>query len=322
MMHGDIGISSDPENGTVFWFSARLPLPHKNEHTPHSNRAAVLQGKHLLVIDEHLPFCDLVTSLTTSWGMVTDISHQFADAEQKLKKSAQEQNPYDLVILPWQARSEADETLHKALSEGQFGYKPTLIGSIHSRYLQSETPKSAGFSKFLTKPVTSKQLHNTLAESLGAVIQNTDNEPQQPAYHYTKLRVLVAEDNKVNMMVIEGLLNKLHIQPVCAHNGEEALTRYESATEPFDLILMDCEMPKVDGYDASKLIRQYEQEHQQPRTLIVALSAHTTPEYKEKAFAAGMDDYITKPVSKEQIEKILDQHFPQTPENPANKVSG
>ena len=322
LMHGDIGVSNDPESGTVFWFSARFPLPHKNELTPRSNRAVVLQGKHLLVVDDHLPFCDLVTSLTTSWGMVTDISHQLADAEQKLKQSADEQNPYDLVILPWQARSEADETLHKALNEGRFGYKPTLIGSIHSRYLQSETPQSAGFSKFLTKPVTSKQLHNTLAESLGAVIQNTDSESQQPSYHYTKLRVLVAEDNKVNMMVIEGLLNKLRIRPLCAHNGEEALTLYKKATEPFDLILMDCEMPKVDGYDASRLIRQYEQEHQQQRTLIVALSAHTTPEYKEKAFAAGMDDYITKPVSKEQIEQILDQYYPQTQENPTSKTNG
>lgn len=334
MMHGDIGVSNDAsadkENrkGTTFWFTARFPLPHSDEKVSATDRATALQGKRLLVIDEHLPFCDLIVTLTSSWGMATDVSHHIVSAAETLKQAKQDNNPYDIVILPWQTANPTLRSLHQALGEGDFGYSPILIGSVQSRYLQSKQPETVGLRCFLVKPVTSKHLHDTLAESLGL---STDTKGQNKKHKisiphsYENLRVLVAEDNKVNQMVIIGLLSKLNIRPKSAVNGKEVIELLKNEEQPFDLIFMDCEMPKVDGYQATQWIRQQEQESTNKRkshTLIVALSAHAASEYKQKALACGMDEYISKPVNRESIEKVLNRYFAEPSDGSFLNIEG
>lgn len=323
LMHGDIGVSSEVEinqeedpksgKGTTFWFTARFPLPHNDEKVAITDRATVLQGKRLLVIDEHPPFCDLIVTLTSSWGMATDISHHIASAGETLKKAKRDNNPYDIIILPWQTENATLSSLYKSLGDGDFGYSPILIGSVQSRYLQNKQADSLGLRCFLVKPVTSKHLHDTLAESLGLNRDTKGMKQNTPALQvrsYEKLRVLVAEDNKVNQMVIMGLLNKLNILPKSAVNGEEVIELLKNAKEPFDLIFMDCEMPKMNGYQATQWLRQQEQEKNiQEPTLIVALSAHAASEYKDRALSCGMDEYISKPVNRETIVQVLNRYL-------------
>ena len=331
LMHGDIGVSNDinpdQENtGTTFWFTARFPLPHNDEKISVTDRVTALQGKRLLVIDEHPPFCDLIVTLTSSWGMATDVSLHIADAAETLKQAKHDNNPFDIVILPWQTGNPTLSSLHKALGAGDFGYSPILIGSVQSRYLQSKQPETVGLRCFLVKPVTSKHLHDTLAESLGLSIstggQNNTHKIPMP-HAYENLRVLVAEDNKVNRMVIVGLLSKLNIRPKSASNGKEVIELIKNEEQPFDLIFMDCEMPRMDGYQATKWIRQHEQESANKRnsqTLIIALSAHAAGEYKQKALACGMNEYISKPVNRESIEQVLNRYFAQPSDNRSSNV--
>ena len=159
----------------------------------------------------------------------------------------------------------------------------------------------------LEKPVTAQHLHKTLVKSLGLIDGESDliREPQETD-DYSTLSVLVAEDNAVNQMVIKGLLKKVKIEPILAQNGKEAVYLFEHAERPFDLILMDCEMPEVDGYEATRQIRQLElfDESMSP-VVIVALSAHALKEFEEKGREAGMNDYLTKPVDRIELMSLL-----------------
>ena len=121
----------------------------------------------------------------------------------------------------------------------------------------------------------------------------------------TDKQILVAEDNPANQMVMKKLLKKVGIVAEFAENGQIALDKYKAEHERWDLVLMDCEMPVLDGYDATAAIRQYEEESQLARKLIIGLSAHAIDELKKKALERGMDDYLTKPIDRDLLYKTL-----------------
>ena len=127
---------------------------------------------------------------------------------------------------------------------------------------------------------------------------------------YQHLKVLVAEDNPVNRLVIGGMLKKFGIAPTFANNGKEAFSCALTSIDPFDLILMDCEMPEMDGYTATREIRSLQQQDANTHSLIVALSAHASKDKQEIAFNAGMDDYLTKPLTLQALSQMLHQYFP------------
>lgn len=128
-----------------------------------------------------------------------------------------------------------------------------------------------------------------------------------PASNYDSLRVLVAEDNPVNVMVIRGMLSTFGISPSVASDGNEAVTL--ASENPYDLILMDCMMPNLDGYEATRRIRSIERDTSRVSSIIVALSAHALPEFRDRAIGEGMDDYLTKPVLRGAVEGILRKYF-------------
>src|SRR5690606_38761645 len=117
-------------------------------------------------------------------------------------------------------------------------------------------------------------------------------------------RILVAEDNSISTKVIRGMLNKLHLQPDTASNGEEALRAIQA--QPYDLVLMDCEMPVLDGFEATRQLRSWEGSHGRPRTPVVALTAHILSEHRERAREAGMDGHMAKPVELSQLRELIE----------------
>ncbi len=117
-------------------------------------------------------------------------------------------------------------------------------------------------------------------------------------------RILVAEDNSISTKVIRGMLGKLNLQPDTASNGEEALSAMKA--QPYDLVLMDCEMPVLDGFSATEQLRAWEQSEQRPRTPVVALTAHILNEHKERARAVGMDGHMSKPVELSQLRDLIE----------------
>ena len=123
----------------------------------------------------------------------------------------------------------------------------------------------------------------------------------------TQLTILVGEDNVVNQKVIQGLLEKLGHRVILATNGDDVVSERERPDCRADLILMDCEMPDMDGYRATRLIRDYEREHRQAAMPIVALTAHALEEVRQRCLDAGMDDFLTKPVNTRRLVKVLER---------------
>jgi len=121
------------------------------------------------------------------------------------------------------------------------------------------------------------------------------------------LRVLVAEDNAVNRMVVKGLLGKLGVEPLMVENGQLAWDSVISADQPFDMILMDCEMPEMDGFEATRRIREFEKSHILEATPIVALTAHAMEEHREAVFACGMDHFLCKPITLDELRTAFEK---------------
>jgi CheY-like chemotaxis protein len=128
---------------------------------------------------------------------------------------------------------------------------------------------------------------------------------------YSSKRVLVVEDNPVNLKVIQAMLSKLKLKPDVAENGQLALNKLSQ--QHYDLILMDCQMPVLDGYEATSQFRQQEAINNRPRTPVIALTAHATNEARETCLAAGMDDYLSKPINRQDLTAMLERWL-----NPAN----
>jgi CheY-like chemotaxis protein len=126
------------------------------------------------------------------------------------------------------------------------------------------------------------------------------------------LKVLVVEDNPVNRLVIKGLLGNLGIKPDLVENGRLAVNLVKASEQAYDLILMDCEMPEVDGYEATRQIRKFEKDSATARALIVAVTAHAVKAFRDRAFECGMDAYLSKPIDTLTLEKMLRIHFCQT----------
>jgi len=177
----------------------------------------------------------------------------------------------------------------------------TLMGGIIS--VTSAPGAGSIFRCVLTLPVTTYP-HASATTSFSGT--QADNNPAL-ASNYTPVRVLVAEDNPVNIMVIRGMLSTFGISPSIAGDGHEAVKL--ASENSYDLILMDCMMPNLDGYEATRRIRAIERDKSRASSIIVALSAHALPEFRDRALSEGMDDYLTKPVIRAEVEDILRKYF-------------
>ena len=177
-----------------------------------------------------------------------------------------------------------------------------------SRTSKRRRQASSGADYVLEEPICPGVLLTCLEEHFCSVSsrQIVEDEPMHSP-RPSDFRVLVAEDNEINQRVICGMLNRLGVQPTIAKNGDEAYRYYleqQAARRPFDLILMDCEMPQVDGYDATRLIRTYESAGD-GHVEIVALTANVLPEHRKKAHDIGMDQFLTKPIRLADLQQLF-----------------
>jgi CheY-like chemotaxis protein len=161
----------------------------------------------------------------------------------------------------------------------------------------------------LRKPLSGKALKYELAALLGheTVAVNTPPTIESQSDKFAHLRVLVAEDNAVNRMVIKGLLSKLKITPELVENGLLALEMVRKSTQAYDVILMDCEMPEMDGFEATRSIREFEKQRNLSATPVVALTAHALQEHRDAVFASGMNHYLSKPVTLDNLVGVFDR---------------
>lgn len=279
-MQGHLHIHS--ETGFGSRFSADLPLPAHTEAIP----PAAISGRVVALGNPGSGLAELLQGLLPRWGL-DYVRHEDASALAGL--------PVDLLIT---------DDLEHVLDLRPAIAAPILLVTAYGNFLPAEQAEQLQPLQQLARPLARNALYQTLRRTL----QGEPNAPlphEVPASRELRARILLVEDNPVNQLVAKGMLGKLGCQVQVAAHGQEALDYLER--DNFDLVLMDCNMPVMDGYEASRRIRQ---SSRWPELPIVALTANAMPEERERCRAAGMNDYLAKPFRREELLALIEHWVP------------
>jgi PAS domain S-box-containing protein len=297
LMGGQIGVESEPGVGSTFWIDLTLPfadnIPQSPIVTPDRMR-----GVRALIVDDNEINRTILKEQLNAWGCSTREACGGKEALEILDDS-EEREHYHIVLMDMQMPEMNGECVAKSIHEME-RYKDVpilLISSIGTHYTLEEM-REKGFKAVLTKPVRQSHLLNTLAEVLGFDALSATRDKDAEDYKIEQstsldLRVLLAEDNVVNQKVAMRMLEKWGCRTEAVFNGKEVLQML--ADMPFDLILMDVQMPEMDGFETTAAIRRMEKDTDN-HIPIIAMTAHAMHGDREKCLAAGMDDYVSKPV--------------------------
>ncbi|NPV86886.1 MAG: response regulator [Anaerolineae bacterium] len=302
LMEGEIGVQSTPGQGSIFHFTITFSLPPQETPTPQL-RSSQLEGMRILVVEDNCKSCQILEEMLHTMGFATQSANSGEQAVSKLREAVHRNEPYDAAILDWNMpATDGLKTAQQIKNDPSIRNTPLLMIIGAQMYEEAlKKGKKAGVAAFLAKPVNS----TTLLKTLFQVFSHAEREDSQQSISALskalKGKVLLAEDNPINQQVVREILERAGIQVVTADNGEEAYQIFTRPGEMFDVILMDLQMPKMDGYEAARLIREYEKQNTLPMTPIIAVTAHALPSEKRKTRRMGMNDHISKPFTPEQL---------------------
>lgn len=311
LMGGEIGVDSVKGHGATFWFTAEFLSTGVNliETPQEKELIALLKHKSLLLVGVNEKPVEFLNAYAQLWGLHIHSVPSGKAAITALLHAAHGNQPYHFVGVDFNLPDmQGLEFVRQMRSNGEIAKLPTFMLSASEIYQDQLQLRQLNINTILRKPVSGKALFHELTALLGhtsvSLAEVKPNAP--PVDKFNHLRVLVAEDNAVNRMVIKGLLSKLKIQPEFAENGQLAYDAVRKAEKPYDLILMDCEMPEMDGFEATRSIREFESQRNLTQTTIVALTAHALQEHRDAVFASGMNYYLSKPVTLNSLVGVLD----------------
>jgi signal transduction histidine kinase/CheY-like chemotaxis protein len=312
LMEGSIGADSEPGKGSTFWFE--IPFGPALGHVPPSVPVAELEGRRVLVVDDNPTNRRVFEAYVSSWGMRAAVAADADEAMSELQSAVDAGDPFEVALLDFKMPGKNGLELARQLASTTALRGTRVILLTSSGELRDEHP-TRGISYQLTKPVRQSRLLDAIRAAMtagqdGKAPAVSQERPRLTAARASggSSRILVAEDQRTNWMLIERLLARRGHSAANATDGRSVLAKLDS--ESFDLILMDCQMPLLDGYGTAREIRRREGERQRPHVPIVAMTASAMRGDRERCLAAGMDDYIAKPIDSDKLDQLLAQWLP------------
>ncbi|MEM5786969.1 MAG: response regulator, partial [Syntrophobacteraceae bacterium] len=320
MMGGEIEVESTPGEGSTFRFWLRLkkqsPEQQVSVRVPGHPRAL-----RVLIVDDNETNRLVLSHQLNSWGISNSSAQDGAEALILLRSAANEGKSFKVAILDMMMpRMDGVELAGQIKADPLLNAIDLIMLTSVGRYGDIEAARKAGIRSYLTKPIRQSHLYDVLVNPKGGRSSEhletdlvMDIESGRPC---SGPAVLVAEDNPTNQKVCKAMLERLGYRADIVSNGREALEAL--ALIPYGLVLMDCQMPEMDGYEATRRMRDREKDALlssslvPPRVAIVALTAHAMKEDREQCLAAGMDDYLSKPFSLEQLRSIVEHWLQKT----------
>ncbi len=309
LMGGTIGVDSEPGKGSTFWWTATFP--RRQSDAPQPLPRTDLKGLRCLVVDDNETNRSIVHHYVASWGMESGLAVDGPNALEILRRARREGSPFEIATVDMQMPEMDGLQLARAIKEDPeiAGTRLILMTSLGTQSVDSV--KLAGFHAGISKPVKQSQLFDCIVEVMsetsdtaGTVTDNSaersvtaTNEADRTSDTFVHtgrpLKIIVIEDNPVNQKVAVLMLKKLGHTPDVAGNGTEGVKAV--LHNAYDIVFMDCQMPEMDGFEATTRIR--ETEGSSRHTTIVAMTANALQGDKERCIEAGMDDYIAKPIT-------------------------
>ncbi|WP_439510169.1 response regulator [Marinimicrobium koreense] len=306
-MGGEIGVESQPEQGSRFWFTARLGIDKSLPETPAER---LLLGERALICSDNPPSCHQLEQLLHLWQADTDTISSIHDIFPALRKAQERDDAFRLVfmdIAPSERKLQAPllESLTQQLRREFDCILIACCTPAHQRLFRQGVDTCS--TTFINKPISYEALLETLARQMDIPLKRPgDTQSKGPnAGGKPAARILVVDDNPANLQLAGELLRGLNTEVVLATSGKEALEWCRK--QEFDLIFMDIQMPGMDGIETTKRLRI---DHPRRRTPIIALTAHSMTEQKAELLIAGMDDCVSKPVSENQLAHIVNRWVP------------
>jgi signal transduction histidine kinase/CheY-like chemotaxis protein len=334
MMGGQIGVESEEGKGATFWFTASLekqPPVQETEAIAQESAAASLKGVRIIVVDDNKTYRRVFAGMLASWECRHEEVLDARTALDRLRSAAKAGAPFRIAILDMRMPETNGETLGNMIKEDP-ALRDTALVMMDSAGNRGDAPRlrKAGFTAYLTKPVKQSQLSNCLMTVIGRKPSDKTLQEKIITRHTIeedrkrKIRILMAEDNIVNQKLALRLLEKMGYRADAVANGREAVEAIK--TIPYDLVLMDMQMPEMDGIAATREIRnlKFEKSSEQTATKgiqeqtsiinhqstikrvpIIALTANAMKGDRELCIEAGMDDYITKPIQPDKLADVI-----------------
>ena len=328
LMGGEVGVESVEGRGSTFWFTAELGKRALPPERRDGARRAEIRGVRILTVDDNPTNRLVMAEQLTSWGARHAEAAGANEAIDMLRAARADGDPFRVVLTDMNMPDIDGETLGRTIkADPELRDTRLVMITSYGKRGDAKRLEALGFSAYLTKPVKQSQLYDCLATVLGAghpsvmepetalVTRHSINEDSR-----RRVRILLAEDNATNRQVALSILGKLGFRADVVADGRQALRALE--TGAYDIVLMDVQMPVMDGFEATRAIRSGEAKIPNRRIPIIAMTAHAMRGDRERCLEAGMDDYISKPIAPQALAAALERCLVAAPAAESRRSEG